>query len=116
MEKLQNFIDGNYCAPVEGQYMDNFEPATGKVYCQIPNSTAKDVELAVIAAEKAYPIWSGMSIDERSKIMVKLSEGIEARMDEFVKAESRDNGKPLSLAAHVDIPRAVSNFHVFASR
>jgi len=115
MEKLQNFIDGSYCDPVEGQYMDNFEPATGKVYCQIPNSTAKDVELAVTAAEKAYPIWSGMSIDERSKIMVKLSEGIEARMDEFVKAESRDNGKPLSLAAHVDIPRAVSNFHFFAT-
>lgn len=115
MEKLQNFIDGNYCEPIEGQYIDNFEPATGKVYCLIPNSTEKDVEIAVAAAEKAFPIWAGMSIDERSKILVKLSEGIEARMDEFVKAESRDNGKPLSLAAHVDIPRAVSNFHFFAT-
>ena len=115
MEKLQNFINGTYCDPVEGQYIDNYEPASGKVYCQIPNSSAKDVELAVAAAEKAYPVWSGMSIDERSKILVKLSEGIEARMDEFVKAESRDNGKPLSLAEHVDIPRAVSNFHFFAT-
>ena len=115
MEKLQNFINGEYCDPIDGQYIDNYEPATGKVYSMIPNSGAKDVEKAVEAAEKAYPIWSEMSNEERSKIMVKLSEGIEARMDEFVAAESRDNGKPLSLAAHVDIPRAVSNFHFFAT-
>jgi len=115
MEKLQNFIDGKYCAPLKGNYIDNFEPASGKVYSQIPNSDAEDVQLAVDAAEKAYPIWSTMSIEERSAIMVKLSQGIEARMDEFTAAESRDNGKPLSLAAHVDIPRAVSNFHFFAT-
>jgi len=115
MEKLQNFINGQYCAPLKGNYIDNFEPATGEVYSLIPNSDAEDVELAVQAAEKAYPIWSKMSIEERSAIMVKLSEGIQARMDEFVQAESRDNGKPVSLAAHVDIPRAVSNFHFFAT-
>jgi aminomuconate-semialdehyde/2-hydroxymuconate-6-semialdehyde dehydrogenase len=56
-----------------------------------------------------------MSVEERSKILVRLSEGIERRMDEFVQAESKDNGKPLTLAAHVDIPRAVSNFHFFAT-
>ena len=66
------------------------------------------------AAEKAFPIWSNMSLEERSKILVKISEGIEKRMDEFVAAESRDNGKPLHLAAQVDIPRSVSNFHFFA--
>lgn len=115
MEKLQNFIDGKYCEPISGNYIDNFEPATGKVYSLIPNSDARDVELAVSAAEKAFPIWSGMSVEERSAIMVRLSEGIQARMDEFVAAESKDNGKPLSLAAHVDIPRAVSNFHFFAT-
>ena len=115
MEKLQNFIDGQYCAPLKGNYIDNYEPATGNVYSLIPNSDAEDVQLAVDAAEKAFPIWSKMSIEERSSILVRLSEGIEARMDEFVQAESRDNGKPLSLAAHVDIPRAVSNFHFFAT-
>lgn len=115
MEKLQNFINGEYCDPIKGQYIDNYEPATGKVYSLIPNSDSDDVQLAVDAAEKAFPIWSKMSIEERSKILVKLSEGIEARMDEFVQAESRDNGKPVSLAAHVDIPRAVSNFHFFAT-
>ena len=115
MEKLQNFINGEYCDPIKGQYIDNYEPATGKVYSLIPNSDTEDVQRAVDAAEKAFPIWSKMSIEERSKILVKLSEGIEARMDEFVQAESRDNGKPVSLAAHVDIPRAVSNFHFFAT-
>ncbi len=115
MIKLQNFINGNYIAPTSDAYIDNYEPATGKVYSLIPDSDERDVELAVEAAEKAFPIWSNMSNEERSKILVKLSEGIEARMEEFVQAESRDNGKPVSLAGHVDIPRAVSNFHFFAT-
>lgn len=115
MEKLQNFINGSYQDPIDANYIDNYEPATGQVYSLIPNSNEKDVELAVAAAEKALPIWSAMSIEERSSIMMKLSKGIEARMDEFVAAESKDNGKPISLAAHVDIPRAVSNFHFFAT-
>lgn len=115
MEKLQNFINGEYCAPINGMYIDNYEPATGNVYSLIPNSDEKDVALAVESAEKAFPIWSAMSNEERSEILIKLSDGIKNRMDEFVAAESRDNGKPLSLAAHVDIPRAISNFHFFAT-
>ena len=115
MEKLQNFINGCYVPPKNGQYIDNYEPATGQVYALIPDSDEEDVLAAVAAAETAFPIWSKMPIEERSKILVRLSEGIENNMDEFVQAESRDNGKPVSLAAHVDIPRAVSNFHFFAT-
>lgn len=115
MIRIQNFINGELVAPVKGQYIDNYEPATGKVFGEIPNSTEEDVELAVIAAENAFPIWSNMTNEERGAIMMRISLGIEKRMDEFVAAESRDNGKPLSLAAHVDIPRAVSNFHFFAT-
>lgn len=115
MIRIQNFINGELVAPVKGQYIDNYEPATGKVYGEIPNSTEEDIELAVIAAEKAFPIWSNMTNGERGAIMMRISLGIEKRMDEFAAAESRDNGKPLSLAAHVDIPRAVSNFHFFAT-
>jgi aminomuconate-semialdehyde/2-hydroxymuconate-6-semialdehyde dehydrogenase len=100
---------------VANEFLDNIEPATGKVYSLIPDSDEEDVAVAVKAAEKAFPIWSKMSVEERSKILVKLSEGIERRMDEFVQAESKDNGKPITLAAHVDIPRAVSNFHFFAT-
>lgn len=115
MEKLQNFINGAYCPPVNGTYLDNIEPATGQVYSLIPDSDEADVDAAFAAAEKAFPIWSEMKIEERSAILVKVAEGIQNRMSAFVAAESRDNGKPESLAAHVDIPRAVSNFHFFAT-
>ena len=115
MEKLQNFINGEYCPPINEQYFDNINPATGAVYCLIPDSDENDLALAVMAAEKAFPIWSNMPAEERSKILVRFSEGIEKRMEQFVAAESKDNGKPITLARHVDIPRAVSNFHFFAS-
>uniref|UniRef100_UPI00404A07EB aldehyde dehydrogenase n=1 Tax=Fluviicola sp. TaxID=1917219 RepID=UPI00404A07EB len=115
MKRIQNFINGSYCAPAKENYIDNYEPATGLVYCQIPDSTEEDIAQAVASAEKAFPIWSTMSGEERGAILMRISLGIEQRMDEFVAAESRDNGKPLSLAAHVDIPRAVSNFHFFAT-
>ena len=115
MEKLQNFINGKYCDPIEGKYIDNYEPAAGQVYSSIPDSGAQDLTLAVAAAEKAFPIWSKMSVQDRSGVLIRLSEGIAERMDEFVAAESKDNGKPLALAGHVDIPRAVSNFHFFAT-
>jgi aminomuconate-semialdehyde/2-hydroxymuconate-6-semialdehyde dehydrogenase len=115
MEKLANFINGEYVAPQSGNYIDNYDPSRGEVYSLIPNSDAADVELAVEAAQKAFPFWSGMGIEERSAIIQKIADGIESRMDEFVAAESKDNGKPLTLAAHVDIPRAVSNFSFFAS-
>jgi len=115
MERIKNFINGVYMEPTSGQYMDNVDPSTGKVYSLIPRSGDEDLELAVDAAQKAFPIWSNMSVNERSTILLRLASGIEARMDEFVKAESKDNGKPEKLAAHVDIPRAVSNFHFFAT-
>ncbi len=115
MIKIQNFINGTYCDSTSGESLDNYEPATGKIYSTIARSNAEDVELAVKAAEKAFPIWSSMSIEKRSDILLKFAQGIEDRMQEFVEAESKDNGKPLSLAAHVDIPRAVSNFKFFAT-
>ena len=115
METILNFINGEFRAPSGGEYIDNVEPATGKVYSKIPNSGIEDIEQAVQAAEKAFPIWSKYSAEKRSEILLQISKGIEARMVEFVEAESRDNGKPLSLAARVDIPRAVSNFHFFAT-
>ncbi len=115
MELLQNFINGEYTQPIDKQYIDNFEPATGNVYSQIPNSNEKDVEIAVKAAQEAFPIWSNYSIEKRSKILMKVADGIRKRMDQFIAAESKDNGKPVSLAAHVDIPRAISNFEFYAT-
>jgi len=115
MEKIQNYINGEFRAPKNGEYFDNIEPAKGKVYSSIPDSQAEDVENAVLAANEAFPKWAGLSIEERGDWMMKLSDGIAARMTEFVEAESRDNGKPIKLAEHVDIPRAISNFKFFAT-
>ena len=76
----------------------------------ISDSDASDVASAVVAAKGAFPSWSRLSNDERCSWLEKIADGIENRIDEFVAAESRDNGKPLHLAKTVDIPRAISNF------
>ena len=115
MTHLQNYIDGSLVAPIDGAYIDNIDPSRGKVYSLIPDSDKVDVDKAVAAAEKAFPQWSNTPVDERSAIMVRIANLIESRMDEFAAAESLDNGKPVSLASHVDIPRAVSNFRFFAT-
>jgi aminomuconate-semialdehyde/2-hydroxymuconate-6-semialdehyde dehydrogenase len=115
MEKIQNYINGKFVAPKAGKYFDNIEPAKGIAYSLIPDSQVEDVEEAVSAAQAAFPGWSGLSIEDRGDWMMKLSNGIAARMTEFVEAESRDNGKPIKLAEHVDIPRAISNFKFFAT-
>jgi len=115
MKKITNYINGSMIEPSSGNYFENIDPSTGKAYSLIPDSDVDDIDIAVQAAQKAFPEWSGMSLEKRSKYIVQLSEGIEKRMDEFVKAESLDNGKPVSLAAQVDIPRAISNFHFFAT-
>ena len=114
MEVLSNFINGDYVNPKSNNYLDVFEPATGQVYCQVPNSNGDDIHLAVNSAIDAFPKWSSLSLDERSLYLKTIAEMIESRLDEFAKYESRDTGKPISLAKSLDIPRAVSNFRFFA--
>ncbi|HIF15154.1 MAG TPA: aldehyde dehydrogenase [Bacteroidetes bacterium] len=115
MIRIKNYIGGELKEPISGSYIDNIEPATGEVYSLIPDSDKEDVDLAVKAAQKASISWSQTSRDERSNILINIANGIESRMDAFVHAESKDNGKPLSLARKVDIPRAISNFKFFAT-
>ena len=115
MKKLQNYINGKFQVPALGKYIENFDPSKGVVFSLIPDSDAQDVSLATEAAKAAFPKWSAMTLNERSEILLRLSKGIEDRMDEFVVAESLDNGKPVSLARQVDIPRAVSNLSFFAT-
>lgn len=114
MEVIHNYINGAFSTPVDNKFLDNYEPATGKVYGRIPDSGAADVEMAVAAAEKAFASWSGLPDEERSRWLLKIADGIESRLEVFAAAESKDNGKPVSLARTVDIPRAVSNFRFFA--
>jgi aminomuconate-semialdehyde/2-hydroxymuconate-6-semialdehyde dehydrogenase len=113
--KIQNFIDGQFVAPAGGKYLENIEPATGKPYSQVADSDNRDVELAVAAAEKAFPEWSRTPAADRSRILLRIADLIERDLEKFARAESVDTGKPLSLARSLDIPRAASNFRFFAT-
>ena len=115
MKKIANYINGELLKPVSGQYLDNYNPAKGEVYNLIPDSDEKDIDLAAKAAKEAFPSWSNTPKEERSKIMSKMAQLIEDRLAEFALAESMDNGKPVWLAAEVDIPRAAKNVAFFAS-
>jgi aminomuconate-semialdehyde/2-hydroxymuconate-6-semialdehyde dehydrogenase len=112
--RLQNYIDGVLQPPLSGEYMEGFQPATGHVYSNVPASSGDDVNAAVAAAAKAAPGWAATPAGERSRILRAISEGILAQLTELAEAESRDSGKPVSLAMEVDIPRAAANFGFFA--
>ncbi len=114
MRQLKHWIDGEPRDAAKGRWLDSVEPATGEVWAQIPAGDAADIEDAVGAAKRAFPGWSGLAVAERSRHLNAVADGIEARFEEFVEAESRDSGKPLSLARAVDIPRAVANLRFFA--
>lgn len=115
MQKLQNYINGELIAPISGDYIDNYNPAKGEVYSLIPDSDERDVELAVKAAEAAFPSWSEASNETRSSILLKISSLITQNLDKLALAESTDNGKPVWLSTKVDIPRASANFHFYAT-
>lgn len=111
---IQNYINGKFQNPLSDEWIDNYNPANGEVYSKIPDSSGKDVEQAIEAARTAFPSWSNTSIDERSKILSKIADLIEGKLQFLAEAESKDNGKPISLAQAIDIPRASSNFRFFA--
>jgi len=112
---LQNFIDGTFVAPKSGTYFDDVNPATGEVIARIPDSDRADVDTAVAAARHAFPAWSRTPAEQRSRVLLRLAELIEQHLEELALLESRDNGKPVSLARRMDIPRAVANFRFFAT-
>ena len=115
MKKILNYIDGTYCEPHSGAWLDNFNPSKGEVYSKIANSGAEDIANAYEAARIAFPSWSNTTIETRSKIMLKIATLIEKNLERLAEAEASDNGKPLSLAKAVDIPRASSNFRFFGN-
>lgn len=115
MEEILNYIDGEFQPAQSGGWLDNYEPATGKVYSRIPDSDTGDIDVATASAGAAFAKWSGLTATERFHYLMKVANGIRERLEDFAKAESRDNGKPVSLARAVDIPRAVSNFEFYAA-
>ena len=96
-------------------YLDNLDPAEGKVYSLAPDSDAEDVKLAVDAASKAFPDWSSMQVEKRSSLLMKLADLVDRDREKLAYAESVDTGKPLSLARSLDIPRASANIRFFAT-
>lgn len=115
MQKIQNYINGELVPPIAGQYIDNYDPALGEVYSLIPNSGPEDVAKAVEAAQAAFEGWANTPAEQRSRLMLRISELIEQNLERLAKAESVDNGKPVSLATAVDIPRAAKNFRFYAT-
>jgi aminomuconate-semialdehyde/2-hydroxymuconate-6-semialdehyde dehydrogenase len=115
MLNIENYIGGELVRPASGEYLDNFDPSTGEVYSQIADSDDRDVHLAVEAAKAAFPSWSSTSSEARHDILMRLAALIERDLEPLAMAESVDQGKPLSLARSVDIPRAVSNFKFYAT-
>ena len=112
---IKNYINGEFVNPISKDWINNYNPAKGEIYGQIPNSNEDDVEKAVEAAEKAFPSWSNTTLEERSRILSKIADLILQNLEKLAKAESKDNGKPVSLATTVDIPRAAANFQFFAN-
>lgn len=101
-------------APLSGGYFDSVDPAIGLAYAKVPDSDANDLNLAVAAAKKAFPAWRDTPAESRALLLEKLAALMEARKQEFIRAECIDTGKPLWLAASVDVPRGIANLRTFA--
>jgi aminomuconate-semialdehyde/2-hydroxymuconate-6-semialdehyde dehydrogenase len=114
MDKILNYINGDLVAPIKGQWMDNFNPSTGKVYSLIPDSDESDVEEALRHAELAFEGWRLTTLEDRFKVLNRIAEAIDASNEELAMAESVDQGKPVWLAKN-EIIRSAQNFRFFAT-
>ncbi len=112
--KYDNFINGQWTPPVKGAYYDNITPINGQAYCQAARSTAEDIELALDAAHAAADAWGKTSAGERSNILLKIADRIEANLEKLAYAETVDNGKPIRETLNADIPLAADHFRYFA--
>jgi len=112
--RYDNFIGGQWVAPVKGQYFDVVTPITGQKYTQAARSTAEDIELALDAAHAAFPKWGKADATTRSNILLKIADRLEANLELLAYAETVDNGKPIRETLNADIPLAVDHFRYFA--
>lgn len=114
MEKLANLIGGQLRAPSQGSYLENFDPSRGRAYSLVPDSNEGDVGSAIDSAQKAFGPWSRKTLAERAGLVRRLGELILLNKERLSLAETRDNGKPISLSMSLDIPRSAQNFLFFA--
>ena len=112
--QYENFIGGQWVAPIKGEYFDNVSPVDGKVFTKIPRSSAEDIELALDAAHKAKAEWNKSSPTVRSNILLKIADRLEQNLEYLAVAETWDNGKPVRETLAADIPLAIDHFRYFA--
>ncbi len=112
--QYENFIGGQWVAPIKGEYFDNVSPVDGKVFTKIPRSSAEDIELALDAAHKAKAEWNKSSPTVRSNILLKIADRMEENLEMLAVAETWDNGKPVRETLAADIPLAIDHFRYFA--
>ncbi|MCH4825947.1 aldehyde dehydrogenase [Planococcus halocryophilus] len=113
-DKYENFINGEWKAPVKGQYFDNVSPVTGKKFTEIARSTAEDVELALDAAHAAKDAWGKTSVTERANALLKIADRMEQNLEMLAVAETWDNGKAVRETLNADLPLAIDHFRYFA--
>ena len=109
-----NYIGGEWKAPVKGLYFDNISPVNGEVFCQIPRSSEEDINLALDAAHAAKAEWAKTSVTDRSNLLLKIADRMEANLEKLAVAETWDNGKAVRETLAADIPLAVDHFRYFA--
>ena len=114
MQKLHHWIDGHAQPPESGGWLEVFNPATAQPHARVARGNTRDIESAVAAAAAAFPSWSALRNSERAAWLEKLATALEARIDDFARAESLDGGKPFALARDIEIPRAIANLRFFA--
>jgi aldehyde dehydrogenase len=113
-ERYENFIGGEWVAPVKGEYFQNSSPVDGSTFTEVPRSSKEDVELALDAAHKAFATWSRSSAAYRSNILLKIADVMEANLQYLAAVETIDNGKPVRETMAADIPLAIDHFRYFA--
>ncbi|SEJ66564.1 aldehyde dehydrogenase, partial [Ectopseudomonas oleovorans] len=109
-----NYIGGEFVAPLSGQYFSNTSPVDGSVIGEFPRSNAADIDKALDAAHAAADAWGRTSVQERSHILLKIADRIEANLELLAVAETWDNGKPVRETLNADVPLAVDHFRYFA--
>ncbi|MET1218717.1 MAG: aldehyde dehydrogenase family protein, partial [Glaciecola sp.] len=112
--RYENFIGGEWVAPVKGEYFDNHSTVDGSVVCQVPRSTAEDIELALDAAHAAKAAWGTTSVAARSNILLQIADRMEQNLEMLAVAETWDNGKAVRETLNADIPLCVDHFRYYA--
>lgn len=112
--QYENFIGGEWVAPVKGEYFDDISPVDGKAFAKVPDSTSEDIELALDAAHLAKDAWGKTSPMERSNILLKIADRLEENLETLAVAETWENGKPVRETLAADIPLAIDHFRYFA--